>query len=89
MPSQAVQYATPRPRSACSSGRPSSRGNAPVARITASASKLPSVLSIRLGRPASSTERTSPYTVDTPNRQAWRSIRSPSSKPSIPSSKPG
>ena len=89
LPSQVAQYDTPRPCSSSSSSSPSLRGRAPVAMITLLARySLNAVLST-LGFWVKSTESTSSPTLRTPKRSACCFMEKASSKPFVPSGKPG
>ena len=88
-PSQVAQVDTPWPISVRSDSSPSSRADAPVARINDLVSCTSSPSRTEKGGDPSSTAVTSPLMISVPNRSAWVRSSAISSGPMTPSRYPG
>ena len=88
-PSHVAQVDTPCPISARSDSSPSSRADAPVARISARVSWTPPLVVIRNGGRRRSRAVTSPCTISVPKRSACARISPIRTGPRMPSRNPG
>ena len=89
LPSHVAQYDTPRPCRSSSSSSPSLRGRAPVAMITLLARYSLNAVVRTFGFWVKSTDTTSSPTLLAPKRSACCFMAKASSKPPVPSGKPG